>query len=252
MSARSSRCSTSTTRSGQPTKTSQTAPQEETDMARTTDQTKIDPTRAFYAAVGGVDVAVAFARTGLSEAQTRLAEAQTRLADAQTRLAQADSEPKVLVDGLQKEAKAPPSRVEALLNEYVAELGDTVEDLNKQYVDLAARGRTLVGRIRRQEATKELKSEVKSTTSRAKTATTQTRKAAGTAKRSTKATGTSARKTASATKKAARGAAAKTGALALRTHRRVGPGPDRSGADLRSVPHLAERAAILDPCSPSS
>jgi chromosome segregation ATPase len=181
-------------------------------MATTTNANRIDPTRAFYAAVGSVDVAVAFARTGLAEAQTRLAEAQTRLADAQNRLAAVDLEPKVLVDGLQKEAKALPGRVEALLNEYVTELGGTVEDLNKQYADLATRGRTLVSRIRRQEATQEVATQAKRTTTRAKTATTQTRKAASTAKSSAKATGTSARKTASATKKATRGAAAKTGA----------------------------------------
>ena len=181
-------------------------------MATTTSSNRIDPTRAFYAAVGSVDVAVAFARTGLAEAQTRLAEAQTRLADAQNRLAAVDFEPKVIVDGLQKEAKALPGRVEAIVNEYVTDLGGTVEDLNKQYDDLAARGRTLVNRIRRQEATQEVAAQAKRTTSRAKTATTQTRKAASTAKSSAKATGTSARKTASATKKATRGAAAKTGA----------------------------------------
>ena len=34
---------------------------------------KVDPIRPFYAAVGTVDIAVAAARTGLSEAQVRLA-----------------------------------------------------------------------------------------------------------------------------------------------------------------------------------
>jgi heparin binding hemagglutinin HbhA len=180
-------------------------------MASTNNPNLIDPTRAFYAAVGGVDVAVAYARTGLAEAQSRLAEAQTRLADAQNRLAAVDFEPKGLVGGLQKEAKALPSRVEAIVNEYVTELGGTVDDLNKQYADLADRGRTLVSRIRRQEATQEVAAQAKRTTARAKTATTQTRKAASTAKSSAKATGTSARKTASATKKATSRAAAKTG-----------------------------------------
>ena len=162
-------------------------------MARTnsTAQNKIDPTRPFYAAVGGVDVAVAIARTGIAEAQTRLAKV--------------DFEPKALADGFQKEARALPSRVEALVSE-------TVDDLNKQYVGLAARGRTLVSRIRRQEATQAARSEAKKTTSRAKTATTQTKKAAKTAKSSAKATGTSAKKTASATKRATQDAAAKTGA----------------------------------------
>jgi hypothetical protein len=176
-------------------------------MARTnsTTQNRIDPTRPFYAAVGGVDIAVAYARTGISEAQTRLAKV--------------DFEPKALVGGLQKEAKAVPSRV-------VSEITETVDDLNKQYVDLAARGRTLVGRIRRQQATQDLKADAKQTVAKAKTTTTQAGKTAGkaadTAKKSAKtsatrtrssakATGTTARKTATAAKKATTAAAAKTG-----------------------------------------
>ena len=132
-------------------------------MARTnsTRSNKVDPTRPFFAAVGSVDIAVAYAR------------------GAQTRLAKLDFEPKAL---------------------------------NKQYVELAARGRTLVNRIRRQEATQQATAEAKKTTSKARTATTQTKKAASTAKSSAKATGNSAKKTASATKKATQGAAAKTGA----------------------------------------
>ena len=50
-------------------------PQEETDMAKHQQHqaNKVDPIRPFYAAVGAVDIAVAFARTGMTEAQTRLA-----------------------------------------------------------------------------------------------------------------------------------------------------------------------------------
>ena len=187
-------------------------------MARTTStrSNRIDPTRPFYAAVGGVDIAVSYARTGLSEAQTRIAKV--------------DFEPKALaeqsrtavtsrVDDLQKEAKAIPGRAQKLVNDYVAELGDTVEDLNKQYVELAKRGRTLVGRIRRQQATQDLKSSAATTRSTAKRTTTQTRKAAGTARKtastaasSAKATRTSATKTAKAAGKATKSAAGKTGA----------------------------------------
>ena len=162
-------------------------------MARK-NQYKVDPTRPFYAVVGGVDVAVAYARTGLT--------------DVQTRVAKVDFEPKALaetgrtvvvsrVDELQKEAKALPKRVEAKLDEYVAEIGGTVEDLNKQYADLAARGRDLVGRIRRQQATQDLKAASKNTVTKAKTTTTQTKKAADTA-------GTEAKKAAGETKKSAR------------------------------------------------
>ena len=190
-------------------------------MARTNTfkTNKVDPTRPFYAAVGGVDIAVALARTGLAEAQTRLAKV--------------DFEPKALaeqsrtlvssrVDGLRGEARTLPARVQGAVNEYVAELGETVDDLNKQYVSLAARGRILVNRIRGQVATQEAEAQLKQTVSRAKAAGTTTKKTASeaarsttrtakTAKSSVKATGTSAKRTAGAAKKAASDAAAKTG-----------------------------------------
>src|SRR5690349_23987170 len=95
-----------TSRSDQPTAPSRTQPQRRNpDMARTTSpkSNKVDPTRPFYAAVGGVDAAVAYARSGFGEAQTRFAKV--------------DFEPRALanqgrtivtarVDELQKEAKA--------------------------------------------------------------------------------------------------------------------------------------------------
>ena len=167
-------------------------------MARTNSfaQNKIDPTRPFFAAVGSVDAAVAFAR----------------------------------------DPKAIPTKTVARVKESVNELTETVDEWNQQYVDLAARGRTLVGRIRRQQATQDLKAETKKTTSRAKTtrtraaktadqATDSAKKATDSAKKSAratgaqakstrssaKATGTSAKKTASAAKKATQDAAAKTG-----------------------------------------
>jgi heparin binding hemagglutinin HbhA len=192
-------------------------------MAKTISTAKANPIRPLYAAVGGVDVAVAKARTGLTDVQMRLNDVQTRLNDVQTRLSKVDVEPKALVgqgrtlvvarvDELQKVANTLPARVEAKINELVAELGGTVDDLNKQYVELAVRGRDLVARIRRQQATQDLKAEVKKTTTRAKTTTTQAKKTASTAKSSAKATGTSAKKAAGAAKKAVEDAADKTGA----------------------------------------
>ena len=185
-------------------------------MAKTISTAKANPIRPLYAAVGGVDIAVAKARTGLTDVQTRLT-------GVQTRLSKVDVEPKALVgqgrtlvvarvDELQKVANTLPARVEAKINELVAELGGTVEDINKQYVELAVRGKDLVGRIRRQQATQDLKAEAKKTTTRAKATTTQAKKTASTAKSSAKATGTSAKKTASAAKKATEDAADKTGA----------------------------------------
>ena len=149
--------------------------------------------RPFYAAVGAGDLAVALARTAAT--------------DVQTRLAKVDLQPETL----QKEAKALPTRVESLVNGYLAELNGTVESLNQQYVDLALRGKHLVTRIRGQKSTQDAVAETKKTVSKAKTTSTQSKKAASTAKRSAKATGTSARKAASATATATGNAAEKTG-----------------------------------------
>ena len=155
-------------------------------MAKTITTSKANPIRPFYAAVGGVDIAVAVARTGLT--------------DVQTRLSKVELEPKALVGQMQAEAKALPARVEAKISELVAELNGTV------------RGKDLVGRIRRQQATQDLKTETKKTVSKAKTGATQTKKATATAKSSAKATGTAAKKTATTAQKATADAADKTGA----------------------------------------
>lgn len=202
-------------------------------MAKTTKtktQLPFDATRPLYAAVGVGDLAVAIARSTAG--------------DVSTRFAKVDLQPKALrqqgvtvvstrVDELNKGAKALPAKLEALVNDYVAEINGTVGDLNKQYVELASRGKDLVARIRKQQATSDLKAEATSTVNKAKTTTTQAKKAASTsassakksasrttssakkasapAKSSAKATGTAAKKTASTASKATSDAAAKTG-----------------------------------------
>ena len=161
--------------------------------------------RPLYAAIGAGDLAVAIARTTAT--------------DVQSRLTKVDLQPKALRDqgrtlvfARVEDAKALPTKVEEFVSSYLAELNGTVEDLNKQYVDLAVRGMGLVARIRGQQATADLKAEAKKTVSKAKTTATQTKKTASTAKKSAKATGTSAKKTASAAAKATDDAADKTGA----------------------------------------
>jgi heparin binding hemagglutinin HbhA len=180
---------------------------------------KIDATRPLFAVVGAGDLAVKYARTYAN--------------DVQTRFAKVDLEPKVLRDQLearvaelQADAKTLPAKVESFTNETVAELNET-------YGDLAARGRELVNRVRKQQATQDAKAAVKSTVTKAKTTRTQTAKSAkasstalknaaktatstakktgSTAKSSAKATGTSATRTASASTKAAGDAASKVG-----------------------------------------
>jgi hypothetical protein len=188
-----------------------------------TDQIKFDATTPFYAAVGAGDLAMHLARTAAHDVQTRITaldlephalreQARTVFVarvDELNKDVQARIEARVTA--LQADAKALPSRVEALLNERMGELNIT-------YADLAARGKVLVGRIRGQEATEDAKAAAKNTVAKAKTTGTQATKTAKTAKRSSasakssaKATGTAAKKTATAAKKAAEDAADKTG-----------------------------------------
>jgi heparin binding hemagglutinin HbhA len=190
----------------------------EADMATTRQikQNRAVATRPLYAAIGAGDLAVALARSTAGDVQTRLSKVDLQPKALRDELGKgakdAQSRIETRVAELQKEAQALPGKVEALVNGYLAALNETVEDLNKQYLELAVRGNQLVVRIRRQQATQDVKAESKKTVSKAKTTATQTKKAGSTAKRSAKATGSTAKKTASAAKKATGDAAAKTGA----------------------------------------
>jgi polyhydroxyalkanoate synthesis regulator phasin len=202
---------------------------------------KIDAKRPFYAVVGAGELAVEYARTYASDVQTRIAkvdiepkalrdQARTvvvaRVDELTKDAKQAQAKLEARVAELQADAKTLPGKVETLTNEAVVELTET-------YGDLAARGKDLVARIRRQQATQDAQAAVKGTVTRAKTAKTQTTKSAqatagtakksasatksaakttgSTAKRTTKATGTSAKKAASATGQATTDAASKVG-----------------------------------------
>lgn len=202
---------------------------------------KNDAIRPLFAIVGAGDFAVEVARSYAADVQTRFKKVELQpksLRDQaltlvvtgvdslskDAREAQARFETRVAA--FQTEALALPERVEAYVNE-------TVEELVEGYGDLAARGKTLLTRIRRQQASQEAQAAAENTVAQAKTARTQTTKSAkktagtakraagstrqgasktgATAKRNTKATKTSARKTASATARAAGDAAEKVG-----------------------------------------
>lgn len=202
---------------------------------------KIDATRPFYAVVGAGDLAVEFARTYATDVQARIAkvelepkalrdQARTIVVSRVDELAKDAKEAQAKLESrvadLQAEAKTLPAKVESFTNE-------TVTELNDAYGDLAARGKVLVNRIRKQQATKDAKAATKTTVAKAKTAKTQTSKSAKatsttakqaastttsaakdtatTAKSATKATTTSAKKAASATTEAAADAANKVG-----------------------------------------
>ena len=217
---------------------------------------KIDATRPLYAVVGAGDLAVEYARNAT--------------ADVQARFAKIELEPKALrdqartvvtarIDGLTTDAKEARSTVESRAKEaretvesrvkearttaetrakeartqFETYVNEAVSEVTETYGELAVRGKDLVARIRRQQATQDAKAATKSTVAKAKTAKTQTKKSAkgtagtakaaskstadsakktaGTAKRATKSTSTSAKNAASATTKAAGDAAEKVG-----------------------------------------
>lgn len=206
---------------------------------------KIDAKRPFYAVVGATDLVVEYARN-------YTADVSARLTDVQSRVAKIDLEPKALrdqartlvvsrIDEVNEDVKEARTTVESRAKEartqVEAYVNDAVAEVTETYGDLAARGRTLVERIRRQQATQDAEAATKTTVAKAKTARTQTtksakgtastaksaakstarktsasaKKTAGTAKSSTKATATSATKAAEATAKAAGDAAEKVG-----------------------------------------
>lgn len=181
-------------------------------MAKTNKQFKIDATRPFYAYVGAVDLAVEFARGAAT--------------DVQARINKVELEPK------------------ALRHQARTVVASGVDEVSDAYGDLTARGKNLVTRVRRQQATQDAKAAAETTKAKAKTAKTQTSNSADTttetakksasnaakstktaakqtktaakqtgdtAKRNAKATSTSAKKTASATTRATADAASKVG-----------------------------------------
>jgi len=190
-----------------------------------TKQFKLDATRPLYAAVGVGDLAVEFARTAATDVQARISKVDL---PEDAKGAQAMFEARVA--DFQSDAKKLPAKVESFVNETVAEATET-------YDDLAARGKNLVNRIRKQQATQDAKAAGNTAVAKAKTAKTQTSKSAqnsgtavknsaqntaqttasaardtgSTAKSNVRATTTSAKKTAEATTRATTDAASKVG-----------------------------------------
>ncbi len=197
-------------------------------MAKAKFDIKTEATRGLYAGAGVADLAVETVREYVTEVQTRFAGVQKDV----TRF---DYSPQALrkqvnarVEALSKDAKARRAAAEARVAELrkeattlVSENADTATDA---YGDLVKRGETLVGRIRRQEATKATTRSAKTTSAKAKTTSTQAKKTAkkstatakktakkSPAKSSAKATTTAAKSTASNAAQATTDAASKVG-----------------------------------------
>lgn len=184
---------------------------------------KIDATRPLYAVVGAGDLAVEYARNFTAEAQARFSKIEL---EPQALRDQAVTVVSTRIDELAEDAKGARTQVEAYLNE-------TVTEVNETYGELAARGRNLVGRIRRQQATQDAKASAKTTTAKAKTAKTQTTKSAkstgATAKSAAKTTGDSAKKTAGTAKTSGKSATTAAKNTAQNTTKAASDAADKVG-----------------------
>jgi hypothetical protein len=180
-------------------------------------------TRPLYAGVGATDRVVAVVRDYVADMQKRVTEVQQTVADFEleslTRTFGKDAQARRAVverrvGELQAEALALPAKLQKLVDEQVATAGDTYESLVK-------RGEGLVGRIRRQQSTREAVSSAKTTTAKAKTTRTQASKTASTtkstAKKSASRTRAQAKKSASRTTAPAKKSPARSSAKATRT-----------------------------------
>jgi hypothetical protein len=159
----------------------------------------------------------AFAGVG-DLAVEKLRELSARLA-ALSNLRVEPKEVPTQVEAFQKDAMARFEIVQDAVQEAVRDLPEQAQSVvaffatkaNDVYDDLAERGENVVGRIRRQRSTEDLKDQAQSTVRRAKATRTTATKGAAATKRSAKATATSAGKTAEAAGKAASDAADKIG-----------------------------------------
>jgi len=191
--------------------------------------------RVFHAGVGVTDLAVEvvrdYAANAQKLAQERFTTAQKTVAtfeprsfgqsvsqslsksakDARSRRTAVEKR----VAALQTEARTVPSRMQHAFDSNVEAAGETYDHLVK-------RGEVLIGRIRRQQSTKDAVHAAETTVTKAKTTRTQATKVAkatpsvakkrtAAARSSAKATGTAARKTVSSAARALADAAEKVG-----------------------------------------
>ena len=154
--------------------------------------TTITRSKPFYVAAGVTDAAVA----KLRGVPAKLSTVKVERRDIEKAVA-----------NLQLEVVALPARAQATAVGIAGEVTGRVDDV---YGDMLVRGRKVVGRIRRQRSTQDLKKEATTTVRRTKaTATTAKKSASATgtaAKRATKRTSTTAKKNAATTRSTAKGA----------------------------------------------
>jgi heparin binding hemagglutinin HbhA len=154
--------------------------------------TGITRSKPFYVVAGATDLAV----KALRDAPNRIPSVRVQRRDVEKAVA-----------NLGTQAITLPVRAQATA---VGVAGEVSGRADAVYDELLTRGRKVVGRIRRQKATQDLKKEASTTVRRTKATGTTAKKSAAetrtTAKRATKRTTTTAKKRATATRTAAKGA----------------------------------------------
>ena len=162
--------------------------------------TTITRSKPFYVVAGATDVAV----KTLREVPGKLATVKVERADLEKAVAT-----------LQAEAVALPGKAVALQDKAqtvaLGLAGEVAGKADAVYGDLLTRGRSVVGRIRRQKSTQDLKKHAATTVRRTKATTTTAKKQASATRTSAKSASTAARKTASAAAKATADGAGKLG-----------------------------------------
>jgi len=150
--------------------------------------TTITRSKPFYVVAGAGDLAVKTVRQVPAKLST-------------VRIERKDVEK--AVSTLQAETAALPAKAQTAAVEAAVEVADRADAV---YTELLTRGRKVVGRIRRQQATKDLKKDAATTVRRTKAATTTAKKGAATTRSAAKGTTTTARKQAAGTRKATKSA----------------------------------------------
>jgi heparin binding hemagglutinin HbhA len=174
--------------------------------------TKI-PATPFYALAGAGDLAIEKLREVREDVTARVAalkdkDVQSELSKRQVEFAKALNK---RFETLAADARTVPAQLRELPGFVQTTVTTVVDQAEATYDELADRGKDLVTRIRKQQATEDLVAQAKTTVSKVKATRTSAGKAADAASSNAKATATSARKTAKTATKSAGDAASKIG-----------------------------------------
>jgi heparin binding hemagglutinin HbhA len=167
-------------------------------------QTLSDPT-PLYAVLGIADAAAARIRITRAELEARTGGLDPKSIGDLTR-----AKISAGVDAVQTDVKAAPGQVRALPSRAQALVDEAVNGIISTYTGLADRGRSLISRIREEEATSEFEHQAKFTVTTVKAATTTTRNSAAATRTAALSTASATKKSASAASTAAKSAASST------------------------------------------